>query len=244
MRRAERLFQIIQILRRSTLPVTGAALAAELEVSTRTVYRDVADLMAQRVPITGEAGLGYLLADEYDMPPLMLTPAELEAVVLGAQWVAGRGDRLLSPAACDLLAKIATAVPAHLRPFIAEPSTSTQPSLSDMEEVVETASLRDAIRKRLKMRLLYSAENGERTERIVWPLVLGYSDTRRVLIAWCEMRQGFRHFRTDRMQAAELLDQPIGEPRGPLLRRWEAWRSTILAEDQRRVHAPEPERVR
>lgn len=78
MRRAERLFQIIQILRRSTRPVTGAALAAELEVSTRTVYRDVADLMAQRVPITGEAGLGYLLAAEYDMPPLMLTPAELE----------------------------------------------------------------------------------------------------------------------------------------------------------------------
>ena len=125
MRRAERLFQIIQILRRSTLPVTGATLAAELEVSTRSVYRDVADLMAQRVPITGEAGLGYLLAVDYDMPPLMLTPAELEAIVLGAQWVAGRGDQLLSPAARDVLAKIATAVPTHLRPFIAEPSTST-----------------------------------------------------------------------------------------------------------------------
>ena len=120
MRRAERLFQIIQILRRSIRPVTGAALAAELEVSTRTVYRDVADLMAQRVPITGEAGLGYLLAAEYDMPPLMLTPAELEAVALGAQWVAGRGDPLLSPAARDVLAKIAAAVPAHLRPFIAD----------------------------------------------------------------------------------------------------------------------------
>ncbi|QYE37132.1 HTH domain-containing protein (plasmid) [Polymorphobacter sp. PAMC 29334] len=97
MRRAERLFQIIQILRRSTLPVTGAALAAELEVSTRTVYRDVAHMMAQRVPITGEAGLGYLLAVEYDMPPLMLTRAELEAIVLGAQWVTRRGDPLLSP---------------------------------------------------------------------------------------------------------------------------------------------------
>ena len=234
MRRAERLFQIIQILRRSTLPVTGAALAAELEVSTRTVYRDVADLMAQRVPITGEAGLGYLLAAEYDMPPLMLTPAELEAVVLGAQWVAGRGDPLLSPAAHDVLAKIAAAVPAHLRPFIAEPTTSTEPSIHAVKEVVETASLRDAIRKRLKLRLLYCAENGEPTERIVWPIVLGYSDTRRVLIAWCEMRQGFRHFRTDRMRAAELLDQSIGEPRGPLLRRWEAWRSAELGQGERR----------
>lgn len=228
MRRAERLFQIIQILRRSTLPVTGAALAAELEVSTRTVYRDVADLMAQRVPIAGEAGLGYLLATDYDMPPLMLTPAELEAIVLGAQWVAGRGDPLLSPAARDVLAKIAAAVPTHLRPFIAEPSTSAKPPLGDIAETVDTASLRDAIRKRVKLRLLYRAEGGERTERIVWPVVLGYSDARRVLIAWCELRQGFRHFRTDRMQAADPLDQPIGEPRGPLLRRWEAWRSAEL----------------
>ena len=103
-----------------------------------------------------------------------------------------------------------------------------------MEEVVDTASLRDAVRKRLKLRLLYCAENGERTERIVWPVVLGYSDTRRVLIAWCELRQGFRHFRTDRMQAAELLDQPIGEPRGRLFRRWETWRSAELAKIERR----------
>lgn len=234
MRRAERLFQIIQILRRSTRPVTGAAMAAELEVSTRTVYRDVADLMARRVPITGEAGLGYLLAAGYDMPPLMLTPAELEAVALGAQWVAARGDRLLSPAARDVLAKVAAAVPAHLRPFVAEPSTAAEPPLDDLEEAVETARLRDAIRKRLKLRLLYRAGDGRRTERVVWPVLLGYSDARRVLIAWCEARRGFRHFRTDRMEAADLLDQPIGEPRAPLLRRWEAWRSAELAKAGRR----------
>ncbi|MBN9018357.1 MAG: YafY family transcriptional regulator [Rhizobiales bacterium] len=230
MRRADRLFQIIQILRRSTRPVTGAALAAELEVSTRTVYRDVADLMAQRVPITGEAGLGYLLAADYDMPPLMLTPTELEAIVLGVQWVAGRGDPLLSPAARDVLAKVTAAVPTQLRPFIADPSTAIEPPLDAIKEAVTTASLRDAIRRRLKLRLLYRAEDGTRTERTVWPVVLGYSDTKRVLIAWCEQRQAFRHFRTDRMEAAELLDEPISEPRGPLLRRWEAWRSAELAE--------------
>lgn len=229
MRRAERLFQIIQTLRRSTLPVTGAALAAELEVSTRTVYRDVADLMAQRVPITGEAGFGYLLAAEYDMPPLMLTPAELEAIVLGAQWVAGHGDPLLSSVARDVLAKIVTAVPVHLRPFVVEPSTGVAPRLDTAGEVVDTANLRDAIRKRVKLRLLYRAENGGETERTVWPVVLGYSDTTRVLIAWCELRQDFRHFRTDRMRAAELLDQPIGEPHGLLRRRWEIWRLTKLA---------------
>ena len=234
MRRAERLFQIIQILRRSTLLVTSASMADELEVSTRTVYRDLADLMAQRVPITGEAGLGYLLSAEYDMPPLMLTAAELEAITLGAQWVAGRRDPLLSPAARDVLAKIAAVVPARLRPFIAEPSTAAQPALDEVAEVVDTARLRDAIRQRLKLRLLYRAGTGERTERIIWPVVLGYSDTRRVLIAWCELRQGFRHFRTDRMQAADLLGQPIPEPRGPLLRRWEAWRAAELAKSDGR----------
>lgn len=229
MRRAERLFQIIQLLRRSTLPVTGAALAAELEVSTRTVYRDIADLMAQRVPITGEAGLGYLLAAEYNMPPLMLTAAELEAIVLGAQWVAKRGDPLLSPAARDVLAKIVTVVPAHLRPFVMEPSTGVPPRLDPVEEVVEAAKLRDAIRSRVKLRILYRSGGREQTERTIWPVVLGYSDTHRILIAWCELRLGFRHFRTDRMVAVEALDHPIPEPRGHLHRRWEAWRASELA---------------
>src|SRR6202034_379646 len=103
MRRADRLFQIIQILRRSTRPMTAATLAEELEVSKRTVYRDVADLIGQRVPIEGEAGLGYLIASDYDMPPLMLTPDEIEAVMLGAQWVAGRSDKALGNAARDVM---------------------------------------------------------------------------------------------------------------------------------------------
>ena len=126
MRRADRLFQIIQILRRSTRPVTAAALAQELEVSKRTVYRDVADLIGQQVPIDGEAGLGYLIASDYDMPPLMLTPDEIEAVMLGAQWVAGRSDKALSNAARDPLhgEPIAAVVPERLRPA----SSSRAPS--------------------------------------------------------------------------------------------------------------------
>ncbi|HLN11492.1 MAG TPA: HTH domain-containing protein, partial [Xanthobacteraceae bacterium] len=95
MRRADRLFQIIQALRRSPRPVTASMLAEELEVSRRSVYRDIADLIGQRVPIRGEAGLGYVLDRDFDMPPLMLTPDELEAAVLGAQWVAERGDPVL-----------------------------------------------------------------------------------------------------------------------------------------------------
>jgi predicted DNA-binding transcriptional regulator YafY len=122
MRRADRLFQIIQILRRSRRPVTASHLAEELEVSQRSVYRDVADLIGQRVPIRGEAGIGYVLDREFDMPPLMLTPDELEAAVLGAQWVADRGDAVLARAARDLISRLPRSCPngcAHSLPNLA-----------------------------------------------------------------------------------------------------------------------------
>src|SRR5580698_6297320 len=118
MRRAERLFQIIQILRRSRRsPIRANDIASELETSLRTVYRDIAQLMAERVPIRGEAGIGYVLEDGFDMPPLMLTADEIEAAMLGAQWVMSRGDVALSRAAKDLVAKIGAVVPPHLKPL-------------------------------------------------------------------------------------------------------------------------------
>jgi predicted DNA-binding transcriptional regulator YafY len=226
MRRAERLFQIIQILRRSDRPVTAAALAEELEVSTRTVYRDVADLIGQRVPIEGEAGFGYLLAADYDMPPLMLTPEEIEAVMLGAQWVAGRSDKGLANAARDVMAKIGAVVPEHLRPLILEPSVGVRPAPMEPMESIDPSSLRLAIRAGRKLRLRYRSEAGEETERTVWPVILGYAETTRMLVAWCELRQNFRHFRTDRIVEAETLDETVGLRQGELRRRWRRWRET------------------
>ena len=195
-------------------------------MSKRTVYRDIADLIGQRVPIQGEAGLGYLLASDYDMPPLMLTPDEIEAVTLGAQWVAGRSDKVLSNAARDVIAKIAAAVPQRLRPFIAEPSVGVKPAAAEPEESVDPSSLRAAIRNGRKLRLRYRSEAGEETERTVWPVILGYAETSRLLVAWCELRQSFRHFRTDRMVEAETLDENIGLREGELRRRWRRWRET------------------
>jgi predicted DNA-binding transcriptional regulator YafY len=226
MRRADRLFQIIQILRRSTRPVTAAALAQELEVSKRTVYRDVADLIGQRVPIEGEAGFGYLIASDYDMPPLMLTPDEVEAVMLGAQWVAGRSDKALANAARDLIAKIAAVVPERLRPFIAEPGVGVKPTVAEPAESVDPSRLRLAIREGRKLRLRYRSGAGEETERTVWPVILGYAETTRMLVAWCELRQGFRHFRTDRLIEVVTLDENIGLRHGELRRRWRHWRET------------------
>lgn len=230
MRRADRLFQIIQILRRSTRPVTAAALAAELEVSKRTVYRDMADLIGQRVPVEGEAGVGYVLGSDYDMPPLMLTPDEIEAVVLGAQWVAGRVDELLANAARDVIAKIAAVVPERMRPFIATPSVGAKPRAEAPREGIDPAPLRQAIREGLKLRLRYRAQSGEVTERTVWPVILGYGDTTSLLVAWCELRQGFRHFRTDRLIEAEVLDEPSGLRQSELRRRWRRWRESERGE--------------
>jgi predicted DNA-binding transcriptional regulator YafY len=224
MRRADRLFQIIQILRRSTRPVTAAALGEELEISKRTVYRDMADLIGQRVPIEGEAGMGYLLAADYDMPPLMLTSDEIEAVMLGAQWVAGHSDKILSNAARDVVAKIAAVVPERLRPFIVEPSVGAKPRIGEPEERVDASMLRSAIRNGVKLRLRYRSEAGEETERTVWPVILGYDETNRLLVAWCELRQSFRHFRTDRIIEAETLDERNGLRQGELRRRWQLWR--------------------
>src|SRR6202043_867474 len=127
MRRADRLFQIIQVLRRHRKPLTADAIAEELETSKRTIYRDIATLIAQRVPIRGEAGMGYVLERGFDMPPLMLTPDEIEAAVLGAQWVAGHADAVLARAAQDLMAKIADTVPDRLRPLVLEPASRARP---------------------------------------------------------------------------------------------------------------------
>ncbi len=228
MRRADRLFQIIQILRRSPRPVTAAALAEELEVSKRSVYRDVADLVGQRVPVHGEAGLGYLLDPAYDMPPLMLTPDEIEAVVLGAQWVSGRADRDLANAARDVVAKISAVVPEHLRPFIAEPSVGAKPAAGSPEDQIDAASLRSAIREGRKLKIRYRSATGEETERTVWPVLLGYDEACRLLVAWCELRRDFRHFRTDRMIGADVLEETNGLRAGELRRRWQHWRASSI----------------
>jgi len=222
MRRAERLFEIVQILRRARQPVSAQRIAQELETSKRSVYRDMAALMAQRVPITGEAGIGYVLDRAFDMPPLMLTADELDAAVLGATWVASRGEPELARAAQDLLAKIEASVPPRLRLQILEPATSIAPPAEVRPESVSAAELRRAIRSGHKLALTYCDASGASSERIVWPVLLGYRDAGRILAAWCENREAFRYFRTDRMHSAELLDTPIPERRDLLHARWRA----------------------
>ena len=220
MRRADRLFQIIQVLRRSSKPVTADAMAAELETSKRSIYRDIATLMAQRVPIRGEAGIGYVLDGGFDMPPLMLTSDEVEAAVLGAQWVAGRGDPALARAARDLIAKIAATVPDRLRPVVLEPAVATPPAWKHEVETLDMARVRAWIHAGRKLRLHYADEQGRETQRVIWPCLLGYRETTRLLVGWCETRDDFRTFRTDRVIEADYLDDRYPGRPAVLRARW------------------------
>lgn len=221
MRRADRLFRIIQVLRRKRRPVTAGEIAEELETSVRTIYRDIAQLMADRVPIRGEAGIGYVLDGGFDMPPLMLTADEIEAAMLGAQWVMGRGDAALKQAASDLVAKIGAVIPEHLRPVLLEPAGAAPPAFPDAPaDVIDMARVRTAIRTQGKIGLIYRDEKGAETARTVWPIAVSYWERVRLIVAWCELRRAFRHFRTDRIVAAEFLPIRFTTPRARLKAQW------------------------
>jgi predicted DNA-binding transcriptional regulator YafY len=233
MRRADRLFQIIQVLRRARAPLTADAIAAELETSKRTIYRDIATLIGQHVPIRGEAGMGYVLERGFDMPPLMLTPDEIEAAVLGAQWVAGHADPVLGKAAQDLIAKIAATVPDRLRPFVQEPASRARPDLRVEPDRIDMTKVRAQIHAGRKIALRYRDEHGRDSERVIWPITVGYLDTVRLIAAWCELRKDFRSFRTDRVVDASYLDEKYAERRDVLRARWRQSLERMIAEKSR-----------
>jgi len=205
LRRADRLFQIIQVLRGTARPVTASQLAEEFETTARTIYRDIAELIAQRVPVRGEAGVGYVLERGYDMPPLMLTPNEIEAAVLGAQWVAERGDPGLARGARDLVAKIRDVVPEHLRPIILQAAVVAPSMVTTESDRLDLERIRRCIHEGEKLRIRYRDLSDQTSERIIWPISVAYFQTVRLLVAWCELRDAFRHFRTDRIAAVEFL---------------------------------------
>lgn len=216
MHRADRLFQIIQILRRCDL-TTAAQLASELEVSVRTIYRDIQDLIGSGVPIEGEAGIGYVLAEGYDLPPLMFTHDEIEALVLGARMVSCWGDEKLAQAADNILAKANAVIPAPHRKTL-ESTSLYSLNFSDMEtEKSHMAHLRLAIRNRIKIQLHYIDGQDKPTRRIIRPLCLAFFAPRWMLAAWCELRHDFRNFRLDRIEQLDVLPESFSDESGKSL---------------------------
>ena len=173
------------------------------------------------MPIRGEAGIGYVLERGFDMPPLMLTSDEVEAVVLGAQWVLVHADQGLARAAADVLAKVAAVVPERLRAAMEDPAVVTPPSWDErLDAGVGVARLRAWSLQGRKLRIRYLDEAGRETERTVWPFLVGYMDRVRTLIAWCELREDFRMFRTDRLAHVDFREERYPERRATLRHRW------------------------
>jgi predicted DNA-binding transcriptional regulator YafY len=204
-RRADRLFEIIQVLRRKKA-TRAADLAALLGVSERTIYRDIGDMVARGVPIEGEAGVGYILRPGFDLPPLMFNENEVEALLLGARIVQSWADPELAAAAAAAIDKVAAVSPDALRQQfdlvrLWAPADHVRQIIT-----IDQAALRHAIREQRKVRFLYQDLRDTATERVARPLIMAFYGPIWLLAAWCEVRDDFRVFRIDRMSAFAVLD--------------------------------------
>ena len=222
MSRSARLLLLLQNFRGRRRPVTAAELARDLEVSERTIYRDLAELAAQGAPIEGEAGVGYILRPGLFLPPLMLTEDEIEAVMLGLRYVDQRGDEVLTGAAATALAKIGSVLSSEAQAVLSSPVAIPGPGGHGFpENTVPLSDLRGAIRSQRRLRITYLDGQRIRTNRVVWPFQLGFTDSARVLAAWCETRRDFRFFRTDRILSA-VFGERYPARRADLLRDFRA----------------------
>lgn len=230
MSRAERLLDLIQVLRRHRLPVSGAALARELDVSLRTLYRDIETLKGQGAHIDGEAGVGYVLRPGFMLPPLMFSEEEIEALVLGSQWVARRADAPLGNAARNALAKIGAVLPADLKESFDSSNLLVGPGPTVAAGDSELPRIRAAIRTERMLDIAYADESGRATERRVWPFALAFFERVRVVVAWCELRRDYRSFRNDRIKTLRPTNKRYPRRRQAMLKEWKA----AMAERDRR----------
>ena len=234
MSRAARLITLIEILRRHRFPVSAEVLAGETGVSVRTLYRDIDTLRGQGADIAGEAGLGYVLRPGFTLPPLMFGEDEIEAVALGLRWVTARGDSELGRAAEQALAKIEAVLPARLAERMQQQNLLIGPARQEAERI-DTATLRAAIRAEIKLDIAYRDADGTVSRRVIWPFALGFFETTRILIAWCELRGAIRHFRTDRNDDLLRLEQRYATRRAQLLA---DWRREQIDKRQARANGP------
>ncbi|UDF30780.1 UNVERIFIED_ORG: YafY family transcriptional regulator [Roseateles sp. XES5] len=225
MRRADRLFDIIQALRGKTQPTTAAALAERLEVTTRTIYRDIATLQARRIPIEGEPGLGYLLRKGFDLPPLMFTVEEIEAISVGAHLVHRIRDPKLRDAAESVLSKLQHTVPRELRAYLASPRFLVSDGDAVRPEGIELLEVREAIRACRKIHITYLDEQSRRSQRTIWPIATVYYVDVTLIAAWCELREDYRHFRVDRIQKSQITQERFATDSSRLMAEWIAKRA-------------------
>jgi predicted DNA-binding transcriptional regulator YafY len=220
MSRADRLLRLVQLLRRYRAPVSAATLAEELEVSVRSVYRDVQTLREQGAAIEGEAGIGYLLQPGFLLPPLMFSDEELEAIALGLRLSTEHGDDALGRAAAEVVAKLRAVLPRELRVMLDGTGLLAGPARERPAEQVDLAEIRRALRREQKAEIDYVDQRNATSTRVIWPVALGFFERVRVVVAWCEQRKDFRSFRSDRIRRWVTLPSALPRARSALLREW------------------------
>lgn len=217
MRRADRLFRIVEYLKARSQVVTAEKLAEVLEVSVRTIYRDIVDLGASGVPILGETGIGYILHRDHVVKPLMFGLEELDALMLGAQMVKSWGDKELARSASQAIDKIKSVLPENLQREIANTFLFSMTSKAKLKINIDFTALRRAIRTKNKLYFTYENEEGKTSHRCVRPLSLVFFNPAWLLLAWCERRDDFRSFRLDRIKKLTVLDECYKEEVGKRL---------------------------
>lgn len=232
--RAARLIGLLEALRRRRRPVSAAALAAQLGVSVRTVYRDIVELRAQGAEIDGDAGVGYVLRDGHLLPALHFSRDELEALLLGMRWVAGQADVALAVAAGSALARISASLSPTVRTELDTAGLFVPTWDENRSPEPWLPILRRAIREEHALRMDYVDADGRASARVVWPFAMAFYDPlTRTFAAWCELRGDFRHFRADRVRGLAQTGQRYPERRHALIRRWramlekEAWQGPV-----------------
>ena len=226
MRKASRLFEIIQLLRAAKRPLTAAAIAERLEVVPRSIYRDIAALQAMRVPIDGSRGIGYILRPGFNLPPLMFSIDETEAIVLAMALLERTGDVALKHAARNVRSKIAAVVPDPLRAALGTSALHAWGSIAPPPKGIDLAILRRAVRDELKLEMRYADEQGRGSERVIWPIALIYYSDVIHIVAWCEMRKAQRTFRSDRIRSSALTGDEFRGKGERLRQQWMAgWKS-------------------
>ena len=211
----------MQVMRRHRGTVSGKTLAQETGVSLRTIRRDIATLQGMGADIEGEAGIGYILRPGFLLPPMSFTAEEVQALVVGAQWVSRQTDEELALAAQNALAKIGGVLPAEARRALDDDSLYVARQRED-ESGLDLAMVRLVMREQRKMRIAYAGQGGTRTERVIWPIMLGFVQSKRFIAGWCELREDFRLFRADRIAKVEFLEEHYARSRRQLVKEWRA----------------------
>lgn len=222
MNRTERLLNLLQILRSYRYPVSGQRLAERLNISIRTVYRDIATLQAQGAEIEGEVGIGYVLKPTFFLPPLMFTQTEVEALLLGARWVIQYGDAPLSKSATDALNKILDVLPNTIKNNVNAFSLRVGPPASERMANEDLTELRDAIANQKKISIVCQSDNGNETQQTVWPFTIGYFTNERILVAWSDKQKNYQHFKTKHITSIKILDERYSGSKENLFREWQA----------------------